>query len=328
MAKVAEPRLDRSITLHMKGDWGIANLHRVLGWLSYEIGRRSGPHTRVAIWTGRGMADSIFAVARGEVDLALAVPAPFVALAMRGEGPFKGEKTPHLRAIGTVPQNDRMILAIDKKFGIKTFADLRAKKPPLRITAGVHDGVGTMGFAAHLVMEESGISDETLASWGGSWVEGERPRDCGELMMKGKADAIFQEAVMTPFWQELAKKRNLNFIPVEPAVLKRIEKRYGWPSGTLPKGYLRGIDKPLRSLDFSHFLLIARDDLPDDIAYLITWCLCETTEDIEAQYRHIPRDRSPVTYPLRATQMAKTPIPLHKGAARYYRDAGVLKGRK
>ena len=38
-----EARLDRPITLHMMGDWGIANLHRICGWIGAELWRRSPP---------------------------------------------------------------------------------------------------------------------------------------------------------------------------------------------------------------------------------------------------------------------------------------------
>jgi TRAP-type uncharacterized transport system substrate-binding protein len=52
--------------------------------------------------------------------------------------------------------------------------------------------------------------------------------------------------------------------------------------------------------------------------------MCERREAIERQYAHIPPHRSPVTYPLDPVKIAQTSIPLHPGAERYYRDAGVL----
>jgi hypothetical protein len=60
---VPAPMIDRSFTLHMKGDWGRANLHRALGCLGYELMRLSGPHTRFAIWDGNGQLDNLQAVA-------------------------------------------------------------------------------------------------------------------------------------------------------------------------------------------------------------------------------------------------------------------------
>ena len=66
-----------------------------------------------------------------------------------------------------------------------------------------------------------------------------------------------------------------------------------------------------------------RDDLHEDIAYLLTWALVETRYKLKAQFQHIPPERSPLTYPLDPHKMANTPFPLHPGAKRYYEAAGV-----
>src|SRR5579862_5192198 len=124
-AKIPAPKIARSVTLHFRGDWGRANLHRALGWLGYEFLSLSGPHTRFAIWNGRGGLDNVQAVGRGEVDVTLAVPETFMPMAVEGRGPCAGESFPHMRALGYVPQHDRMIVAIRKDFGIRSWAELR-----------------------------------------------------------------------------------------------------------------------------------------------------------------------------------------------------------
>ena len=48
--------------------------------------------------------------------------------------------------------------------------------------------------------------------------------------------------------------------------------------------------------------------MPDDVAHLIAWCLGETRGALERQYRHLPPNRSPVSYPLDPAKMARTPI--------------------
>jgi hypothetical protein len=70
--------------------------------------------------------------------------------------------------------------------------------------------------------------------------------------------------------------------------------------------------------------MIARSDLPEDIAHMIAWCLCEKRAVLERMYRHIPPERSPVTYPLEPKKIATTSINLHPGAARYYREAKLI----
>ena len=77
-------------------------------------------------------------------------------------------------------------------------------------------------------------------------------------------------------------------------------------------------------LDFSDFLILVRDDMPDDVAHLLTWCLVEQRAWIERQYRHLPPHRSPLSYPLVPERMGRTTVPLHPGAHRYFADARLL----
>lgn len=323
MSKVPLPKIDRSLTLHCQGDWGRTNLHRSLGWLSYQMGVLAGPHTRVAIWNGRGQRDNIQAVGRGQVDYALAVPQNFVHLAMDGVGPCAGESFPHLRALGHVPQHDRMLMAIRKEFGITSLPELREKMPALRIAMGPQDGISFIGLAADLLLEAAGISRASIEAAGGRIIEKEEPRACCREVLEGRADAIIMEAVMTDYYKLMADNVDMNFIPVDPATAANLAK-LGLGTGTLPANYLRGIEEGMQFLDFSHFLLITTTDLPDDVAYGLAWSLIEGWEVLERQYRHLPPERSPVSYPIDPKLCANTPIPLHPGAERYYRDAGHL----
>ena len=104
----AEPKIRRSFALELKGDLGGGELHRIAGWLSREIARRSGPYMRVAIWSGRGHVDNVRAIGRGEVDVALVTPASFARMAVAGGGPYAREPYPELLALGTIPSPDRL----------------------------------------------------------------------------------------------------------------------------------------------------------------------------------------------------------------------------
>ena len=108
------------------------------------------------------------------------------------------------------------------------------------------------------------------------------------------------------------------------AGVSAMQRQYSWPRATLPARYLKGMNADFTTLDFSDFLMIARTDLPEDVAYLLAWCMCERREAIERTYRHIPPERSALTYPLVPEKIATTTIPLHPGAERYYREAKVI----
>ena len=304
--------LDRPVTLHMQADWGMVNLTRVCGWLGQELTDRSMPGTRIAIWNGRGFTDNVRAVGDRRVDLAVATPAAFVTAALDGRGEYAGDAYPGLRALGVVPQRDRLVVAVSRTLGVRSFAELRARKPALRLTTSGYDGVNHVGTAMHEVLTRSGVD---VLGWGGSLLEHERPFECLDDVLEGRADAIVHEAVMLPGWQAMAA--GMTFLDIEKPVLDSLERDFGWPSAVVPAGYFPGAPE-IQTLDFSDFLVVVRDDLPEDVAYALAWILGETRHQLERQYAHLPPDRSPVTYPLDRHTMGLAPIPLHPGAARYY----------
>lgn len=307
-----EPKIERSFTLQFRGDWGTANLHRVCGWVGQELVDRSGPGTRSAIWNGRGFVDSVRAVGHHEVDIAMATPTAFTTAALDGRGVYVGEKLPHLRALGVVPQRDRLVMAVHRDLKVTTFAELRDRAPELRLATSVHDGINHVGLAAHALVERSGVD---VPGWGGWFLEDERPHESLGHVLAGRANAIIHEAVMLPHWQQLAP--DYHFLPVEEDVLAGLEADYGWPAATVEDGYFPGAGS-FRTLDFSDFVMLTTSDLDEDIAYAVAWILGETREVIENQYRHLPPERSPITYPLDPVTMGRSPIPLHPGAGRYY----------
>lgn len=311
-ARPAEPQIRRSLTLHLKGDWGTANLHRVCGWIAQELTDRSGPHTRIAIWNGRGFSDSVRAVGRGEVDIAMTTPAAFATAALDARGVYRDESFPELRALGVVPQRDRLVVGVHKSVGATTFDELRKREPRLTVATSIDDGVNHVGLAAHALLDRAGVD---VPGWGGEFLADERPFESFEHVLAGRANAIVHEAVMLPHWQRFGP--DFDFLEVEPEVLAALEADFGWPAATVDDEFFPG-RSAFRTLDFSDFLVLTRSDLPDDVAHAIAWVLGETRHVLEQQYRHLPPERSPVTYPLDPPTMGLAPIPLHPGAARYY----------
>ncbi|MEU6258594.1 TAXI family TRAP transporter solute-binding subunit [Streptomyces sp. NPDC047043] len=311
-ARLAEPKIDRSLTLHLRGDWGSANLHRICGWITQELVGRCGPHTRIATWNSRGPVDAVRAVGRGEVHVALTTPAAFTVAALEGSGVYVDESYPDLRALAVIPRRDRLVVAVHRDLGVTTFAELRERKPALRLATAVQDGVNHVGLAAHEVLTRSGVD---ITGWGGELLEDERPSESLNHVKEGRANAIVHEVIMLPDWQEIS--RHLNFLEVEEGVLEGLYDDFAWPTAVVEGDYFPG--RPaFRTLDFSDVLVLARADLPDDVGYAIAWVLGETRHLLEGQYRHLASEFSPGTCPLDPAAMGATPIPLHRGAARYY----------
>jgi uncharacterized protein len=323
-----EPRLSRSYTLNFVGDWGGANFHRICAWLSQEFCDRAGPGSRTAIWSLRdGGMDALKQLSDGSVDLAISTPAGLMGKALTGEGPFK-TAMPHLRAIGTLPQNDRMVLALSPTHNVKTFEDLRRQKPALRLATSTDDGTNFIGYVANEFLDAHGISKATIESWGGRILTRHRPEQCVALVEAGEADALLQEAIMTRWWRGLVETNKLAPLPAEPQALERLQKSLGLGTNHLPAGWWDNLSHELPALDFSDFVIFVRDDMPNEVAYLLTWCLVETRQLIEGQYKHMKPERSPLSYPLEPSKMAQTHVPLHAGAHEYYSNADLHATRK
>lgn len=320
-----EPRIDRSVTLQFIGDWGLANFHRICSWICQEFCDRSGPRSRVGIWNPvEGGIDAARAVFDGDVDLAILTPAHALPSALEGTSIFSGQAMPSLRALAVLPQRDRMVLALPRAMGITSFAQLREQKPALTIATSEDNGANLIGYIARRFMEAHGIDEDTLHSWGGRYIDSARPDLSMFRFRDGVADAALQEAIMTPWWRDAVEARDAVILPAEAIALDRLERDHGWGRTELSAGFFPGQPDALPALDFSDFVIVVREDMPEDIAHLLTWCLVEKRGSIERQYHHLAPERSPLTYPLDPAAMARPSLPLHPGARRYYEEAQIL----
>ncbi|KAH9204850.1 hypothetical protein DL95DRAFT_494420 [Leptodontidium sp. 2 PMI_412] len=323
-----DPTIDRSFILRCVGDWGHANFHRIMSFLTQEFSERCGPASRTCIWSvaGGGMeiTDSI---SSGFADIAINTPVALLKNALTGTSAWASRgPASHLRGLATIPQNDRMILAVDPSLGCKTFADLRTKKPKLKIILGP-DGESPIGFVCHRYLEAHGVSVDAIKSWGGEVIYANRPEECLIPCQDPKLgfNAVINEALMTDWWSQLIDgPRAFIPLPAEAEAMKTIEETTSLPASTIPAGYWKSLKTEIPAVEFVDFLLMCRDDLPDDVAYLLTWIMVTKKAKIEVNYHQFPGDKSPISWPLNPREMAKTVFPLHPGAERFYREHGYL----
>jgi TRAP-type uncharacterized transport system substrate-binding protein len=314
---VTEPKVDRTITLTFQGDWGQANLHRICGWLSQEVGDRSAPGSRIFIRNGRGGKDAIDNVLSGEVDVALMTPTAALGMVRAGAGPLAVDGADRLRALGTLPQRDRLVTCVDAALGVSSMNELAERLPQLRIATSADDGVNLIGLAAHRALQAIGATPPAVRNAGGEFIYDERPFPAIAAFRDGAANVVIHEAIMTPHWQRITENKQVTYLDATPEVL-RVFDEWHWPSAVVPRGFLPGLDHDLTALEFSDFLVLCTKDLPDDVATLIAWCMVATREALEVQYRHLPPDRSPITYPLEPKAIASAPLPMHPAAEAIY----------
>jgi TRAP transporter TAXI family solute receptor len=315
------PRLDLKIV----GDWGNANFHTIVGWIAANVRWRSAPGSTFWIKTGTGYRDNIEAVAKGEVDLGITTPLDVtLEWAREGREFFAGTAFPKLRTLGYFPQDDRLVLAVRADTGITSFKDIRDKKYPLKIATTCHDPDNMMTWVVDMILRHHGIEPSDIDTWGGAWLEHDHPRKCLPQAIRGEANAVFNEGIMVPQWYELIEKVPMRFIPFEQQALDKM-KQIGLRPAVLPKGKLKA-DRDIPCLDWSHWAVIVRDDMSADVAYRIASVMVEERAELEARFRHLPPERSPMTYPVDPYKMWQgIGAPLHPGAERYYREHGYMK---
>jgi TRAP transporter TAXI family solute receptor len=267
---------------------------------------------------GVGSMESPNLLAEKQYDVGFTTPAWYARLAYDGMPPF--DKPLPLRSLALFPHDDRMVFGVQRKTGIKSIADIRDKKYPLRFSIPVVEKLHPAIWAADAVFQEYGFSRADIISWGGQQLM-DRPKSFTDPRVKpisDEWDAIFDEAIMTPRWTNLTEQYDIEFLSIPEDILQRLEKR-GWRRGTIAKGRFRGVDSDVTTLDFSDWLMFCRADLDDDVVYYLTQ---HTVENCAAFNERIPVAMTAQMDPM--VYLPKMPIPLHPGAERYYAEKGYL----
>lgn len=318
------PRGER-LDLTMVGDWGTANFHTIWGWVSAHLRWRSAPLSKFNIRTGSAYRDSVELVGMGEADLAVTTPTHIgVRWAREGLHFYRGRAFPNLRTLGHLPQDDRLTLAVRAETGITSFEDIRRKKPALRIAMPPRADDCLCSYVIDLILRAHGIEPMDIVAWGGSYFEHENPRACLKAAQSGDCNAVFNEAIMVSNWSELVAQYPMNFIPIEPEAMRTLVDVYGLKPAQIEAGRLRNA-QAVPCLDWSNWAIFCRDDMPENVAYRVTAVLVEERAEFEGRFRHIPVHQSPLTYPIDPRRMPHdVELPLHPGAARYYREHGYL----
>jgi TRAP-type uncharacterized transport system substrate-binding protein len=313
------------VDLTMVGDWGTANFHTVLGWIAAHMRWRCAPRSKFSIKTGSAYREGIELVASGEADLAITTPVHVgVRWAYEGVHFYAGTPRTQLRTLGRLPQDDRLTFALPTALGVHSFADLLEQRPALRIATPLRDENNLCSYVIDRVLQAHGIEPEDIVRWGGSFVDHDSPRVCLQHAIDGRVNAVFNEAIMLSLWRDWARKTPLTFLRIEPDAMQQLESQYGLQPAIVEAGRVLNADA-VPCLDWSHWATIVRDDMPDEVAYEITSVMVEERAELEARFRHIPPQHSPLSYPIEPRDMCQgVDLPLHPGAARYYREHGHL----
>lgn len=296
------------------------------------VGYRSAllPGVRVGVFTSTDLQGALWNpvdVAAGELTLAITTPPAAARMAVEGKGPYR-TAYPSLRAIAVYPHLDFVIFMITARSGITSFEELVKKRYPLKLVTGrMNQGqVDILTFTVEEVLRQYGASYEAIETWGGHVFFGGPTHLGGSLVLQGQAEAIFQEHRHASVWHEIADSQPMRCLPADDWVIEHMRRTYGFGAAEIPERAYRGVEHPVRTVDFSGWLVFCREDMPEEWAYAAARA-CDVTQE---QVARALRDPALVNWhPAGAASashymFSHTAIPLHPGAEAYARERGYL----
>jgi TRAP transporter TAXI family solute receptor len=254
----------------------------------------------------QGSMENLRLVASGQIESGF-VQADLAAMAYAGTGGF-AEDGPQrrLRAIASLfPEALQIVVRVDSS--IRSVADLAGK------TVAVGDqGSGTAAIVGGL-FTAAGFGDDDVVR---KYV---RPAQAAEEMKAGTVDAmILAGSYPVPAIQELAAAVPVRLVPVSGAVAARLEAQHQYfGSAVIPAGTYRNVDTDTGSVGFSA-LWIVRDDADEELIHDITRA---AWSDAASQ---LYAGLDPIGRQIKlANALRGMALPLHPGAARFYREQGL-----
>ncbi|AAN69548.1 MULTISPECIES: TAXI family TRAP transporter solute-binding subunit [Pseudomonas] len=239
---------------------------------------------------------------RGELAFALG---DSVADAWKGDAEA-GFKTPlkKLRAIaGTYPNYIQIVAS--KESGITSLSDLKGK----RISVGAPKS-GTE-LNARAIFKAAGLTYQDMGK-----VEYLPYAESVELIKNRQLDATLQSSGLgQAAIRDLAATLPVVFVPIPAEVVTRIGNNAYQPA-TIPANTYDGQSADVSTAAINN-ILVTRADIGDDLAYQMTKLIFENLPRLVTAHA--------AAKDIQAENAAKNlPIPLHPGAARYFKEKNLL----
>jgi uncharacterized protein len=220
---------------------------------------------------------------------------------LAGRAPIKD-----LRAIAALYPEDVHVV-VHAEGGIRAFRDLKGK----RVALGEPES-GTLADA-RLVLEAAGLSECDVKA------EYLRLSEAAEALVQGRIDAFFMVGgYPVPAISDVANSTPIHLLPLPRSIGEKLTEKFSFlHPDTIPAGTYPGVEEDVPTLSTTA-LWIVRAEIDADLIHAITKALWSDAT------RHLLDGTHPVGKRIRlATALDGVAVPLHPGAAQYYREAGV-----
>jgi hypothetical protein len=272
-----------------------------------EKGGRCGvPGLSAVAMASDGAVANVQLVASGLAESAL-VQADVVANAYAGRRAFQRTgPLAELRAIANL-YPEALHLVVARKSGITSVRELRGKRVSIdRPRSGAN-------LDARLVLDHFGVPTSALKLY-----EADEAR-AAEMLMVGELDAFFvMGSWPVDVVSDLAQRRAISIVPLQEARLATLFERQPYLHAVaIPAGTYAGIGE-IETLG-ADVIWITRSGPSPDLVYAICQALWSGSN------RPVIASAHPIAALIDIKSAVRgLPLPLEDGAARYYRQAGVL----
>lgn len=254
----------------------------------------------------QGSVENIKRMAEGTLDAGLA-QADIAAAALAGDEMFGGRPVTGLRAAANLfPETVHVVTRRDRNFD--SIADLRGRTVSLGEL-----GSGTLPIARAL-LSAYGLGRRDIAA------EYISPQAASHKLREGTLDAFVMVAGQpAPLLVGLARQLEMELLPVTSGVAERLRReRPGLVTLTVPGSLYQGVEA-CDSIAVGSQLVVS-NSVDEEIVY----------GSLRALFHPSVRARLDRGHPAAAlitleTALDGLAVPLHAGAARYYKERGLLK---
>jgi TRAP transporter TAXI family solute receptor len=255
----------------------------------------------------QGSVENVELVAKGRLESAMC-QADIASWAYAGTNLFeKTGPTPTLCALANL-YSEAIHIIVRADSPIRTRKDLKGR----HVALGEPES-GTL-VDARLVLAAVGLSEKDVKGSNAKLAAAE------DGLRDGTMDAVFQIAgYPVSAIGELASKLPSRLLPIPPEAIDKLKRKYRFfTQSTIPAGIYDGIDTETTTLGIGAEW-IATTALDADFVYEMVRALWN-----ESTRRVLDGGHPVGKHIMRATALDGLALPLHPGAARFYREAGLL----
>lgn len=276
------------------------------GAIGQVLGDKTGGDLSVTAQSTGASGENMRLVNEGDVDFAI-VQNDVADAAFNGAPPFKKEnKLTKARALGRLYPEYLHVVA-SKNSGINKLEDFKGKK----ISVGARGSGNELN--CRQIFDFYGLDYKNLEPIFLPY--GETADQFKDRNIDG---FVFTIGTPNPAIQDITTSQDVNFIPVDGAQADQIISKFPFlVKDAIPAKTYKGQDADVPTLSVQA-ILVANEDMPDEVAYEITKTLYENTDAVAKAHNkgaeiNINNAVDGVT------------IPLHPGALKYFMEKGILK---